>query len=95
MSPAEGSPSVLVIDDDRRFAETLAQALERRPQQRRAGEAIVNEGKSIGADGAVGVDPLTQGSDLAGDGLLAGLLVRGNASIEGNSEVLCHNNILV
>jgi two-component system, response regulator RegA len=28
--PAERSPSVLVIDDDRRFAETLAQALERR-----------------------------------------------------------------
>ena len=27
---ADGPPSVLVIDDDRRFAETLAQALERR-----------------------------------------------------------------
>ena len=28
--PADAPPSVLVIDDDRRFAETLAQALERR-----------------------------------------------------------------
>ncbi|HEX5046792.1 MAG TPA: response regulator [Gammaproteobacteria bacterium] len=28
--PADASPSVLVIDDDRRFAETLAQALQRR-----------------------------------------------------------------
>jgi two-component system response regulator RegA len=27
---ADGAPTVLVIDDDRRFAETLAQALERR-----------------------------------------------------------------
>jgi hypothetical protein len=61
---------------------TVAQALERRPQQRRAGEAFVQELELDRDDQAAILRELTQPGDLALDRALLALALRGHARVD-------------
>jgi hypothetical protein len=64
------------------LGDTVAQPLERRPGERRAGEAVLEEHQLVGDDQAALGGQLTQPGDLAVDRLLLALALRGHPRVD-------------
>jgi hypothetical protein len=68
----------------------VAQLLERRACQGGAAIAVIDETLSRRKDQPIRRDPRLQGCDLAGNGVLASLLLGGDPGIDGNPKQLLH-----
>jgi hypothetical protein len=71
---------------------SVAHALQGRPEQDRAADPFVDEAVIVIEGQSISLDPKTQGRHLAGDGLVAYLLVGGYAGVEGRACCIryCH-----
>src|SRR5262245_65912125 len=72
----------------------IAQALQGRADQGRATVAIVKKLQRRWDDQPICRDALTQGGDLAGNGVRFGLLLRGDASIQSSLDRVHHKILL-
>ena len=80
-SQAVGAEDVEAVEGT--LGRPVAEALQGRPDQDRATDPFVDETVVVVEGQAIGRDPQAEGLDLAGDGLVADLLVRGDPSVEG------------
>jgi hypothetical protein len=62
----------------------IAQAFQRGPQQRAARTAVIDEAQSLAQGIPILSDTFAQHGNLAGDGVVARLTIRGDAGIDGN-----------